>query len=708
MKKILSTLLILASILYAQIGIGRNMEGVRVPTANTLDQGFLLISGSYETVNDGHALAMDGYHEVGSDEIIPLDKNTPSSGGALSIGVGVTDNFEAGASLPLFYEGDIEGTDLDGFGIGDLQAYLKYSYPIPTTQVNLGFMVEATAPTGARGIGFRPRHQWYINEEEDSYAFTAGKWVLLLEGLVSINFSNILYWNSYFGYLHVMNSDNHSMLWGSGLEFFPEKTVSGVLEITAETGLFRDKIIRNIRDDVFRVTPAVKIHLPNTINLILGMDIGIDFVRDMTLDNSIKVHRRHEGRNLEYNIRGTPEFSMVLAVTKTLDFSRKDSDNDGVIDREDLCPNTELGVAVNTRGCPVDLDLDGVMNFFDDCPGTPRGVGVDFRGCPIDSDNDSVPDYIDVCPGTPVGTAVDSVGCIRDSDNDGVDDNRDRCPNSLSRDKVDEFGCPLDDDHDGVLNERDSCPETPRGYPVDIQGCPLDFDKDGVPDEIDNCPNSHEGEIVDEDGCPADNDQDGVPDSKDKCSETPAGFPVDQNGCPADHDKDSVPDALDKCPNTPAKAAVDSVGCPIDSDNDGIYDYLDKCPKTFPNVIVGNNGCPLKPRNNLNSIAAHIKFKGNSEILLNSSYTALNDVIYLMRKNVFILEIQCSSPKGLEMSEKQAQAIADYLIEKGIDEARIKADGYGTKLPQGEQYKHWNTSGVRLIPYIEETAEEQE
>ena len=43
MKKILFTLLILASILPAQIGPGRNTEGVHVPAAGTLEQGFLLI-----------------------------------------------------------------------------------------------------------------------------------------------------------------------------------------------------------------------------------------------------------------------------------------------------------------------------------------------------------------------------------------------------------------------------------------------------------------------------------------------------------------------------------------------------------------------------------------------------------------------------------------------------------------------------------------
>ena len=78
-----------------------------------------------------------------------------------------------------------------------------------------------------------------------------------------------------------------------------------------------------------------------------------------------------------------------------------------------------------------------------------------------------------------------------------------------------------------------------------------------------------------------------------------------------------------------------------------------------------------------------------------------------MRKHDFYLEIQCSNANGEEASEKQAQAIADYIIEKGIDKSRIKAKGFGTKLPQGEEYKHWNTSGVRLIPYTEVIEEQQ-
>ena len=100
MKKILLSLLFIAQILYAQIGIGQDMEGVRVPTANTLSQGYFFISGSYEAISDGHALAMNGYTIDDGSDITSLDKNTPSSGGSLSLGFGATDNLELSLMLP--------------------------------------------------------------------------------------------------------------------------------------------------------------------------------------------------------------------------------------------------------------------------------------------------------------------------------------------------------------------------------------------------------------------------------------------------------------------------------------------------------------------------------------------------------------------------------------------------------------------------------
>ena len=180
----------------------------------------------------------------------------------------------------------------------------------------------------------------------------------------------------------------------------------------------------------------------------------------------------------------------------------KDSDKDGVSDKDDKCPNTPLGAVVDASGCPIDTDGDGVPDGIDQCSNTPKGAVVDARGCPIDTDGDGVPDGIDQCANTPHGTAVDARGCPLDSDNDGVTDDKDKCPNTPAGAKVDATGCPIDSDGDGVPDGIDQCPGTPPHTQVDARGCAIDSDGDGVTDDKDKCPNTPPNVKVDSDGCP--------------------------------------------------------------------------------------------------------------------------------------------------------------------------------------------------------------
>jgi outer membrane protein OmpA-like peptidoglycan-associated protein len=119
----------------------------------------------------------------------------------------------------------------------------------------------------------------------------------------------------------------------------------------------------------------------------------------------------------------------------------EDSDEDGVSDPNDLCPNTPFGVRVDAFGCPIDSDKDGVANYLDECPNTPLGIPVDENGCPVDADEDGVPDYLDICKDTPEGVPVDKRGCPFDTDEDGVPDYRDKCPNTPIGKEVDRWGC---------------------------------------------------------------------------------------------------------------------------------------------------------------------------------------------------------------------------------------------------------------------------
>ncbi len=99
-------------------------------------------------------------------------------------------------------------------------------------------------------------------------------------------------------------------------------------------------------------------------------------------------------------------------------------------------------------------------------PARPSGESVDANGCSasqLDSDNDGVSDALDQCPNTPSGESADANGCSAsqlDSDNDGVSDALDQCPNTPPGESVDADGCtivtgPLDSDGDGFTDDVD-------------------------------------------------------------------------------------------------------------------------------------------------------------------------------------------------------------------------------------------------------------
>lgn len=143
-----------------------------------------------------------------------------------------------------------------------------------------------------------------------------------------------------------------------------------------------------------------------------------------------------------------------------------DSDGDGVIDKNDKCPNV-FGYA-RYDGCPIpDTDGDGINDEEDKCPNE-KGT-LKYQGCPIpDTDKDGINDDEDKCP-TVAGTAKYQ-GCpIPDSDNDGINDEEDKCPNQAG--PASNGGCPiLDRDNDGVNDDVDKCPDVPGT--VANNGCP--------------------------------------------------------------------------------------------------------------------------------------------------------------------------------------------------------------------------------------------
>lgn len=169
-----------------------------------------------------------------------------------------------------------------------------------------------------------------------------------------------------------------------------------------------------------------------------------------------------DGRGGDFDVDGIDHDDFIVySVGIKIGINRsKDSDGDGINDRDDLCPNK---YGTSFWGCP-DTDGDGVEDNEDACPNEPGRAAL--NGCP-DSDGDGIINSRDECPNT--AGIFENQGCPNDSDGDGIFDNEDACPKRPG-DRSNN-GCPPEDsDGDGIINEKDKCPQ--KAGVATNNGCP--------------------------------------------------------------------------------------------------------------------------------------------------------------------------------------------------------------------------------------------
>ena len=240
-----------------------------------------------------------------------------------------------------------------------------------------------------------------------------------------------------------------------------------------------------------------------------------------------------------------------------------------------------------------------------------------------------------------------------------------------------------------------------HSFGLSIKGGGSDKDNDGVYDAQDACPDI--AGLVQFNGCP-DSDGDGISDPSDDCPNTPglAAF----NGCP-DSDKDGIIDTKDNCPNEAGSLA--NGGCP-DTDKDGVIDKEDDCPEVAG--VPENNGCPPVPvQKQLDEYAKTILFVLEKTVFLEESFPALDHILGIVQaypEAHFTVSGHADS-RGTEaynqiLSEKRAQAVVSYLVEKGIDPNRFTTNGYGEKMPVST---NMNRAGRKLNRRVEVVLEKK-
>jgi outer membrane protein OmpA-like peptidoglycan-associated protein len=275
-----------------------------------------------------------------------------------------------------------------------------------------------------------------------------------------------------------------------------------------------------------------------------------------------------------------------------------------------------------------------------------------------------------------------------------------------------------DRDHDGILNGDDKCPDVAEDKDdfEDQDGCiDPDNDNDKILDVNDKCPLQPEtvNGFEDADGCPdqADTDHDGITDDKDKCpteAEDKDAF-QDDDGCPdPDNDADLVLDGVDKCPNVAGPA--ENAGCPdVDSDKDGVVDRLDNCPTEAGTAK--NQGCKDKQRVVLRDgkldILDAVYFKLNKADILSKSNSLLDNVANVINAHTEIPKVeiqghtdsQGNDAYNLDLSDRRAKEVRQYLIRKGVAADRLDAKGYGETQPIADNKTAKGRSANRRVVF---------
>jgi OOP family OmpA-OmpF porin len=124
----------------------------------------------------------------------------------------------------------------------------------------------------------------------------------------------------------------------------------------------------------------------------------------------------------------------------------------------------------------------------------------------------------------------------------------------------------------------------------------------------------------------------------------------------------------------PAVAVID------DSDGDGIADDLDKCPNTPKGATVNSQGCW--------AYQGEVLFDFDKAELKSGAFPILDEGVTVLENNPGLnIEIQGYTDStgaedyNLKLSQKRADSVMAFLVNRGIDPGRLSAKGYGSANP---------------------------
>ncbi len=505
--------------------------------------------------------------------------------------------------------------------------------------------------------------------------------------------------------------------------------LSPKINLSGEYGFFKNSMSLGLLSSTtvynkslfFSLTPSLNIHPINWMNLSLsysllngrganigaGLGMRLGFINAFVTADYIPLNSAALSTPLSVSVPVLGNFNLAKVPAKTdrlnvaIGFNivfgnKQDSDNDGISNRRDKCPETPHGVIVDKKGCPLDTDGDSIPDYYDKCPDTPKEAysSIDADGCPLDTDGDGVFDYLDKCPDTPYQAykTVDKTGCPIDTDKDSVPDYLDKCPETpvAEREFVDSVGCTMFEIIPIIIDSVD--------YETQIEPTAILNNTNKV-GKVTNTVNSKNGTNTKNKS--NNNLKSDIYPTNDSILNTNA-YP--NEGSITKTNINSTTKIDSKIDSNPK---IDS-NYKIDTDGDGIVDRLDRCPQLAG--VASNGGCPeikKEVRVIFQKALLGIQFESAKYIIKPLSYVILEHVARVLNENPnYLVEVQGHTDnlgdpaKNQTLSENRANAVREYLISKGIDPKRLTSNGYGQMRPVAENTTIEGRAKNRRVEFI--------
>lgn len=140
-----------------------------------------------------------------------------------------------------------------------------------------------------------------------------------------------------------------------------------------------------------------------------------------------------------------------------------------------------------------------------------------------------------------------------------------------------------------------------------------------------------------------------------------------------------------------------------DQDQDKVEDLADACPDTPPETEVDTRGCTILRRevvlNGINFRIDSAEIEPSSELTLKNAMQTLRDNPKVQVEIGGHTDNTGTDEHNIELSQARAQAVADWLVNRGIPQSQLAVKGYGSSAPRAANDSEPNRALNRRIEF---------